>query len=95
MIDGVVRNDEAQSRYEIRVDDEVAGFISYRTAEGGLVMVHAEVDPEWEGHGVGTTLAAGALGDVRARGLRVRPDCPFVAEFIDKHPEYADLKMAS
>ncbi len=95
MTDGVVRNDETQSRYEIRVDDEIAGFINYRAAEGGLVMVHAEVASAWEGHGVGSMLAAGALDDLRARGLRVRPDCSFVAEFIDKHPEYADLKMAS
>jgi len=79
----------------IRVDDEVAGFISYRATEGGLVMVHTEVGPEWEGHGVGSMLAVGALDDVRARGLLVRPDCPFVAEFIDKHPGYAGLRMAS
>jgi predicted GNAT family acetyltransferase len=95
VIDGVVRNDEARNRYEIRVDDEVVGFISYRTAGHGLAMVHAEVPQEWEGQGVGSMLAAGALDDVRARGLRVRPDCPFVADFIDKHPEYADLKMGS
>ena len=45
----------------------------------------------FEGHGVGSRLVQGALDDLRARGLAVVPLCPFVAGFIDRHPEYADL----
>ena len=78
-------------RYEIRVDDRVAGEIRY-TLDGEVVtMVHTEVDPEFEGSGLGGTLVAGALDDVRAQGRRVRPLCPFVAKYIARHPEYADL----
>jgi uncharacterized protein len=33
----------------------------------------------------------GALDDMRARGLKVAPVCPFVAAYIRRHPEYADL----
>jgi uncharacterized protein len=54
-------------------------------------MVHTEIEPEWEGRGFGSTLAAGALDDVRVRGLKVRPLCPFVVAYIRRHPEYADL----
>lgn len=32
------------------------------------------------------------LDDVRERGLRVEPACSFVASWLDKHPEYADLR---
>jgi predicted GNAT family acetyltransferase len=54
-------------------------------------MVHTEVEPEWEGRGVGSELVRGALDDVRARGLKVRPLCPFVRAFIERHSEYLDL----
>jgi predicted GNAT family acetyltransferase len=78
-------------RYEIWVDDRLAGQIRY-TLDGEVVtMVHTDVDPELEGSGLGRTLVAGALDDVRGQGRRVRPLCPFVAKYIARHPEYADL----
>jgi uncharacterized protein len=49
------------------------------------------VDPHFEGKGVGAALVQGVLDDVRARGLKVRPCCPFVAAYIRRHPEYEDL----
>jgi predicted GNAT family acetyltransferase len=80
-----------QLRYEIEVDGEVAGFLLYRVEPGVLELVHTDVDPKWEGKGVGGALVQGALDDVRARGLKVRPFCPFVAAYIRRHPEYEDL----
>ena len=53
--------------------------------------MHTDVAPKWEGKGVGSTLVQGALDDVRARGLKVQPICPFVAAYIRRHPEYQDL----
>jgi predicted GNAT family acetyltransferase len=81
-------------RYEIEVDGVVAGFIMYRIEPGVLELVHTDVDPKWEGKGVGAALVQGALDDVRARGLKVRPYCPFVAAYIRRHPEYEDLVAA-
>jgi predicted GNAT family acetyltransferase len=78
-------------RYEIEVDGEVAGFLMYRVKPGVLELVHTDVDPKWEGKGVGAALVQGALDDVRARGLKVRPYCPFVAAYIRRHPEYEEL----
>ena len=78
-------------RYEIEVDGEVAGFIMYRREPGVVDLVHTDVAPKWEGKGVGATLVEGALEDIRARGLKVRPTCPFVRAYIRKHPEYQDL----
>jgi len=86
----VVDNPE-RSRYELHVDGQLAGFILYRVQPGVVTMVHTEIEPEQEGHGLGSILAAGALDDVRARGLKVRPLCPFVSLYIRRHPEYADL----
>jgi predicted GNAT family acetyltransferase len=78
-------------RYEIWADDRLAGEIRY-TLDGEVVtMVHTEIEPAYEDRGLGHALVAGALDDVRSQGRRVRPLCPFVAKYIARHPEYADL----
>jgi predicted GNAT family acetyltransferase len=57
--------------------------------------VHTEVDDAFEGQGLGSQLAAGALDDVRRLGKRVVPRCPFIAKFIAHHPEHQDLVDAA
>jgi len=86
----VVDNSD-RSRYEAYAGDELAGFVTYRIEPGVVVLVHTEVDGSFEGHGVGTRLASAALEDARSRGLKVDPVCPFVAAYLERHPEYADL----
>ena len=78
-------------RYELRSGDEVIGVIAYRLGDGVITLVHTEVDPAHSGQGHAATLARGALDDARSRGLRVVPSCPYVAAYLEKHPEYADL----
>lgn len=78
-------------RYELRSGDEVVGLIAYRLHDGVITLVHTEVDPAHSGQGHAATLARGALDDARTRGLRVVPSCPYVASYIEKHPDYADL----
>jgi predicted GNAT family acetyltransferase len=87
----VVRDNPEELRYEIFRDGEVVGGIWYRTAPGVIVLVHTEVAPTEEGQGVGSRLVSGALDDIRARGLRVAPVCPFVAAYLRRHPEQRDL----
>jgi uncharacterized protein len=87
----IVTDRPNELRYEIEVEGEVAGFLIYRREPGLLELVHTDVDPKWEGKGVGAALVQGALDDVRARGLKIRPYCPFVAAYIVRHPDYQDL----
>ena len=86
-----VRDERDASRYEVTVDGELAGFSEYRPIEGARVFTHTEVFDDYEGKGVGSALARGALDDVRARGHRLVALCPFVAAFLERHAEYADL----
>jgi uncharacterized protein len=86
-----VADDAEQGRYEARRGSEVVGFITYRDHPGQRALIHVEVPPPLEGQGIGTRLVAGALDDIRRRGLSVEPVCPFVVDFLQSHPEYADL----
>lgn len=79
------------SRYELTVDGAPTGFITYRARPGVITLLHAEIDPDREGQGLGSTMVAQTLDQIRSRGLAVRPVCPFVAAFIENHPDYADL----
>ena len=81
----------SRQRYEARLGDRVVGFAEYRAVRGRLILFHTEVDPAFEGHGVGGRLASGALDDIRTRGLRVTVKCPFITAFMERHPEYQDL----
>ena len=86
----VTRNDEAH-RYEIHRDATLLGFAAYQETPELVVFTHTEVFPGSEGQGVGGALVRGALDDVRARGLRALPVCPFVQSWLQRHPDYADL----
>ena len=88
-----VRDNGEHHRYEVKVDGALAGIVTYRLNEPDamITLIHTEVDRAFRGRGLADRLARHALDDARARGLRVRPDCPFVARFIRGHPEYQDL----
>lgn len=80
-----------RERYEIAADGALAGFAQYRARPGLIAFVHTEIDPAFEGRGLGSRLIRAALDDSRAKGLIVLPFCPFVNAYIERHPEYADL----
>lgn len=80
-----------RQRYEARLGGELAGFAEYRRRDGRTVFTHTEVDGRFEGQGVGGALARAALDDVRARGEQAVPVCPFIAGWIERHPDYDDL----
>lgn len=87
----VVRDNPDAHRYELDLDGEVVGTLSYRTTGEVVKLIHTNVAPEWEGHGLGERLVVGVLDDVRARGLHIEVRCQFVAAFLRRHPEYEVL----
>lgn len=91
MSDIAIADHPEASRYEALSDGQVAGYLEHHEADGTVVLPHTEVDPAFSGRGVGSLLARHALDDARERGLRVVPTCPFVAGYIERHPEYRDL----
>ncbi|MCF6506463.1 N-acetyltransferase [Blastococcus sp. MG754426] len=87
----VVVDDRAAGRFEVLVDGQVAGYAEYRRRGPSVAFTHTVVEPEFEGRGVGSALARGALDAVRAEGASVLPFCPFIRSWIQRHPGYADL----
>ena len=81
-------------RFEARVDGELAGFIQYQKRPDAIVLIHTQVLDEFEGKGVGSVLVRRVLDDIRARGGKIIPTCPFVAEYIRRHPENVDVVAA-
>jgi predicted GNAT family acetyltransferase len=89
----VVADNPAQNQFEGRLDGRLVAHSEYELAPGVITFLHTEVDPALEGQGIGSALASSVLDDVRARGLQVVARCPFIAAYIRRHREYADLLL--
>lgn len=91
-MDVTVTDNPGRSRYEaLTPQGDIAGFVQYQRRRDRVVLVHTEVLPDYEGQGVASRLAKGALDHVRGLGLAVVPTCPYISAYIGKHPEYAGL----
>ncbi len=86
-----VTDNPDESRFEIRADGELAGFVQYHLRGSQIAFIHTETDDRLRGHGLASQLVQEALDAARERHLTVLPYCPFVRSWIAGHPEYADL----
>jgi predicted GNAT family acetyltransferase len=85
-----------RERFEARDEtDALAGVLTYQLTGPIIAYTHTRVEPEFEGHGVGTALARAAMDDARAKGRTVVPVCPFLTEWLTKNPSYEDIVARS
>ncbi len=82
-----VTNNQSANQFQLEVDGSVA-FIDYKIEENRLTLIHTEVPPPLGGKGIGGRLAKAALDFASEKHLKVVPECAFIANYIDKHPEY-------
>ena len=88
----LVRRNEERQRYELVIDDRVVGVADYELVDDTtMVLPHTEIDARRRGRGLGAVLVEGVLADARERGATVVPACWYVREYIEQHPEQADL----
>jgi uncharacterized protein len=87
-----VRHEPDRSRFVVDLDGEdQRATSSYQRDGDTMTLTSTHVPGSAEGRGVGSALARAALDHARAGGLRVVPNCPFMASYIERHPEYQDL----
>ncbi|HEX2576010.1 MAG TPA: GNAT family N-acetyltransferase [Aquihabitans sp.] len=84
-------DDHGEGRYTILVDGQPAGELDYRTIEGRRAPTHTGVRDRYEGQGLAAQLVRRALDDARAEDQRIVPLCPYVASYLEKHPDDEDL----
>jgi uncharacterized protein len=83
----VVDNAE-KSRFELTVDGRLVGRLDYALrARGAVALTHTEVDEAFQGRGLAGRLVRAALDSARGRGLTVIPTCPYVVDYIRRHPD--------
>lgn len=88
MSDVTVTRNAEQSRYEAHIDGELAGFAHYTQQDDVVVMDHTETEDGFTGRGVASQVVKYALDDLAGQGATVRPTCPFVASWLNKHPDH-------
>ncbi|MEZ5785884.1 MAG: GNAT family N-acetyltransferase [Xanthobacteraceae bacterium] len=86
-----VCHNHALSRFELDLDGGELAFARYRLENGLMIFTHTEVPPRGRGRGTGSHLIHGALELARGLNKKVVPRCSFVADYIDRHPEFSDL----
>ncbi|GAB3995789.1 N-acetyltransferase [Glycomyces albus] len=89
--DPIVERIEAKHRYEIAVEGRRAGLTAYRDRGDQRVFYHTEVDDAFTGQGLAAALVHRALDDTRESSMRIVPVCPYVAKYLKRHTEYADI----
>ena len=81
-----------RNRFVLERDGATIGKALYRREPGVITFTHTEVDPAIQERGLGSLLAKAALDAVAAEeGTRVVAQCPFIAAYIERHPEYQQL----
>jgi predicted GNAT family acetyltransferase len=85
-----IGDNAALQRFELQLDGATA-FVSYRRTADAVWLTHAEVPAALRGRGLGDLLVRGVLERLRAQGDKIVAQCPFVAVYIQRHPEFAPL----
>lgn len=85
-----IRHNQEKQRFEMEAGSDLA-FLNYRESPGKLTFIHTEVPKAMEGQGLGAALAKAGLDYARQSGMKVVPQCPFIASYIKRHPDYAGL----
>jgi hypothetical protein len=91
MATGSVRDNKTRQRFELDVGGTVA-FANYRLTPGIVIITHTETPPALRGRGIASELVKGALELIRADGHKVVAGCGFVVDYLQKHPEFADVE---
>ncbi|HEX8297915.1 MAG TPA: GNAT family N-acetyltransferase [Rubricoccaceae bacterium] len=90
-----IQHDDSAHRFTLATEEGEAELVYLLDDEGRVVFAHTIVPEAAEGQGVGSRLVRGALAEARRLGWAIVPQCPFVAGYLDRHPEEGDGIVAA
>lgn len=79
-----------QSRFELDLDGKAA-YADYHLSGNVVTIFHVYTPVEFRGKGIAASVAKYALDYIREHNLKIVPQCPYMRDYMDKHPEYQDL----
>ncbi|MCL2458887.1 MAG: N-acetyltransferase [Desulfobulbus sp.] len=86
---------EMMKRFEMRIEGKTAVLDYVEQGDSVLAFTHTFVPPELRGRNLAAILTRHALEDARRQGKKVAPQCSYVAAFMERNKEYADLRTES
>ena len=87
----VIQHDRNAHRFSTQVDG-VHCELDYTLAGGVMTITHTEVPPAVGGRGIAAALVQEAFATARSEGWRVMPACSYSVVWLERHPEYQDLR---
>lgn len=88
MADLKIDHNRSASRFEVLVNGALS-VLDYRVAENTIYLLYVEVPEAEQGRGIASRLSRAALEFARAGGLKAVPQCPFIAAYMRRHPEFS------
>lgn len=85
-------HNENRKRYEVHADGVRVGLLTYWIQDDVVSISHTETDEDYQGQGIAGVLTQFALDDMRTKGYKVKPLCPYISNWITAHPDYEDLR---
>ena len=86
-----VVNNQEKHRFEVVNGSQVSKLVYEMRGEDMIDLVHTEVPEDLRDQGIGKSLVTAALEYARDNGLMAIPSCPFVASYVQRHPEWNDV----
>ncbi len=88
----VLTHERTAHRFESRVDGVVC-VLEYRLSDAVMTIDHTGVPSAVGGRGIASALVQSALTAARSAGWKVVPACSYAAAWMQRHPEFNDLRV--
>lgn len=86
------KNTNTSGIFIAKENDITAGEMTYVWAgPDRMIIDHTEVDPPYNGKGVGNEMVKKAVDYARENKVKILPLCSFAKSVFDKTPEYNDV----
>lgn len=83
---------EHKGNFNFMDGNRLAGQMTYSKADPDKIIIeHTEVNPEYNGKGVGKALVLAAVAHARQHQLKIVPLCPFANAVFQRNKDLQDV----